>query len=392
MLRSMSRLPDAVTMIRQLVACPSISSHDPALDRSNRAVVDLLAGWAESVGARVQVLDVPGMPGKANLLATFGPSDTGAPAGLVLSGHTDTVPCEPALWASDPFTAVEREGRLYGLGTADMKGFLALALLAAERVDHRRLRAPLVVLGTADEESGMAGARALVDAGLPVARHAVIGEPTGGQPIRMHKGVLMGAVDITGRSGHSSDPRNGVSAADGVAPTLAAIAALRQSWAERWQEPAFDVPVPTLNVGQIHGGDAPNRICGSCRLTFDVRLLPGMTPPGVMAELEARLRDALQGTRLGVAVSDICEPVPPFQGLPGSPVVARLERLTGRPSGTVAFATEAPHLASLGIDTVVCGPGHIEVAHQADEHLPLGDVAPTLRWLHALIHDLCGAL
>ncbi|HEY8386507.1 MAG TPA: M20/M25/M40 family metallo-hydrolase, partial [Porticoccaceae bacterium] len=164
-------------MLRALIASNSISSVLPAVDHGNRAVIDLLASWLEDVGFRTEIMPLAD-PRKANLIATLG----SGPGGLVLSGHTDTVPCDDSLWRSDPFALTERDNRFYGLGTSDMKGFFALAIEAARDFTAKDLQQPLIVLATADEESSMAGARALIEAGRPRARCAVIGEPTGLRP------------------------------------------------------------------------------------------------------------------------------------------------------------------------------------------------------------------
>src|SRR5688572_27939315 len=201
----MPRLPSPREMIERLVALETLSSTDPELDRSNRPLVDLLAGWAEGLGFRVEVVPVDADGRKVNLVATFGSGE----GGLVLAGHTDTVPFDAERWRSDPFVATEREGRLHGLGTADMKSFLGLALTAASVHDAASLREPLILLATADEESTMAGARALARGGPLSARSAIVGEPTSLRPVRSHKGLFMEAIRVIGRSGHSSDPALG---------------------------------------------------------------------------------------------------------------------------------------------------------------------------------------
>ena len=376
-------------MIRDLVARPSISSADPDLDQSNRGVIDTLAGWAEGIGLGVECHRVPALDDKWNLIATAGPRDTGAPAGLVLAGHTDTVPYDEGRWTSGPFDAVVRDGRLYGLGTADMKGFVALALAAIARFDPDALRAPVVLLGTADEESGMDGARALVAEGRAIGRRAVIGEPTGRVPIRMHKGIMIEAIDVVGRSGHSSNPDLGRSALDGMYRVLGALLALRDDWMRRYREPAFEVPTPTVNFGQIRGGDAPNRICAQCRLTYDVRMLPGMEPDELRAEVRRRVRDVLAGTELDVVFHSLFPAIPPFVIDADAELVRTLEAVDRRPAGCVAFGTEAPFFAELGMETVVYGPGSIDVAHQPDEYLPLDEIEPTIDVLAGLIRRYC---
>lgn len=377
-------LPQPLAMLRDLVAAPSVSSARPELDQGNRAVIDLLAGWAEDLGMTAEVLPVPGQPDKANLIATLG----AGPGGLVLAGHTDTVPCNPDRWQSDPFTLSERDGRLYGLGTADMKGFFPLALQALSEVNAGDLHEPVILLATADEESSMSGARALVEAGRPQARHAVIGEPTGMRPVRAHKGIMMEAVRLTGRSGHSSDPAYGNSALEGMHRVLSELLAWRDELQQRHNSPAFRVPVPTLNLGAIRGGDAPNRICGDCELQLDLRPLPGMEPDALRTEMRRRLETALSGSGLGLEVETLFPGTAPMQTDPGAAIVQAAEALTGHPAESVAFGTEGPYLAELGIETVILGPGDITEAHQPDEFLAVERLEPYTALLRALIARL----
>ncbi|MFT7625830.1 MAG: acetylornithine deacetylase [Myxococcota bacterium] len=377
-------------MIQSLVAVPSVSSHEPELDTSNQGVVDHLAQWASELGGRCTIEPVPGLPGKVNLIATFGPIDTGEPAGLLLSGHTDVVPVDADRWTSDPFAATERDGRLYGRGTADMKSFLALATTAVSRLDRDRLRRPVVILGTADEETSMAGARALVDAGGPAATRAIIGEPTGMQPITAHKGIVMGQLELLGRSGHSSQPGLGANAIDGMQAVLAALQILRQEWATSLRDPTFDVPEPTMNFGALHGGDAPNRICPGCTLTFDVRVVPGMAAERVQRQIHECAVAALEGTGVRAEYHPMFVPIPPFANA-GSELVQTLERATGQRAGSVMFGTEAPFLQQLGMDTVVMGPGRIDVAHMPDEHIALAELEPAIELLGSLITRYCAS-
>lgn len=379
-------LPDPIDMVRALIAAPSVSSDTPELDLSNRRVVDLLAGWVEAAGGTARVHAIPGLPGKTNLIGTFGPRDTGEPAAVLLSGHTDTVPCDAERWSSDPFVATARDDRLYGLGSADMKSFLALSLAAIERVGAHRLRCPVVLLATADEETTMAGARALVHDGAPLAHRAIIGEPTDMRPIALHKGLLALTVTIVGKSGHGSDPARGRNAIDGLHGVLGALFALREGWMERYFEPAFEVPTPTMSFGRVTGGDAFNRICGRLQLGIDVRIVPGMDPAAVRASIEACARESVAGRGFEVSVTEGFEPVPAFDGS-GTEWLSELERRQGHTHGAVMFGTEAPFLQALGMAVVVMGPGSISVAHQPDEFLPLAQVEPTIALLCGLVHD-----
>jgi acetylornithine deacetylase len=284
------KTPDMMAMMRQLIETASISSVQPALDMPNLPVIDLLATWLEDLGFRVEVLPVPDAPGKANLLARIGPGS----GGLVLAGHTDTVPCDEHLWRHNPFRLTEADGRLYGLGTADMKAFLAIAIEAARRAGEASLAAPLTILATADEESSMCGAKALLDRGASPGEFAIIGEPTGLQPVRMHKGIMMDAIAIHGRSGHSSDPSLGANAMEAAYTVIGELLAWREEIRQRDSNDAFAVPYATLNLGYIHGGDNPNRICGDCEIHIDLRPLPGMETDGLREELQARVRSALR--------------------------------------------------------------------------------------------------
>ena len=371
--------------IARLVAKGSVSSAAPGWDQSNRGVIDELADQLETAGFRVEVLPLPGAPPKANLIATLGQGE----GGLVLAGHTDTVPYDAALWHSDPFTLTERDGKLYGLGTADMKAFLALALEAAEGVPADSLRAPLIVLATADEESTMDGARALVELGRPRARHAIIGEPTDLKPVRAHKGIMLERIRVVGQSGHSSDPSFGNSALDGMAKVLIALLTFRADLVQRYRNPGFEVPNPTLNLGRIQGGDSANRICGECELDIDVRLLPGMDADWVRGELKARAERALAGSGLKLELASVVAGTPPHELAADSALLRAAEQLTGQGAGSVAFATEAPYLAALGADTLVLGPGGIGEAHRPDEFVRAERLEPTVDVLQAMVQRLC---
>ncbi|WP_026289724.1 acetylornithine deacetylase [Thioalkalivibrio sulfidiphilus] len=381
----MKQLPSLTHMLTRLIAQPSVSSVSPEFDMGNRALIDELAGWCEAAGFAVEITPIEGHPDKANLVATLGRG----PGGLVLAGHTDTVPCDPGLWRQDPFKLTERDGRFYGLGTSDMKCFLALALEAARGLAAEQFHQPLVILATADEESSMAGAKAIRAAGRPLGRHAIIGEPTGMRPVRMHKGILMEAVRITGRSGHSSDPRLGNNALEGMHKAIAEILAWRHELQQRYSNPLFKVATPTLNLGHIHGGDNPNRICGHCELHIDLRPLPGMDLDELRDALETRLARTLADTGLGLEVFRLFDGTPAMETPADAPIVRAAEMLTGHPAGAVAFGTEGPYLRDLDMDVVVLGPGDIEQAHQPDEYLALDRIPPTLDMLRSLITSFC---
>lgn len=372
-------------MIAKLVAEPSVSSADPRLDQPNRGVLSHLAEWLEALGFAITVQEVT--PTKANLIASLGPLEVSG--GLVLSGHTDTVPYDEGLWSSDPFRLTEREGRLYGLGVADMKAFFALALSAISALDMKKLGRPLLIVATCDEESTMNGARLLTEAKLPAGQYAIIGEPTELKPVRMHKGVLMEAVEVIGRSGHASNPALGANALEGMVEVLREILNWRDELTAL-RHPAFEVPFPTLNLGAIAGGDSPNRICGHCRALLDLRLLPGMLPEVVREELRRRVEAALTAfPQLKAKVEPLFAGVPAFETPEDAALVRLCEELTGHRASAVAFGTEAPYFASLGLETVILGPGSIAQAHQPNEYLLQSAIEPTITLLRSMVERLC---
>lgn len=376
-------IPSLKQQFAELIALPSVSCTQPALDLPNRPLIERLASWLDTLGFACEIQDIA--PGKANLLASYG----SGPGGLVLAGHSDTVPFDPALWQSDPLALREADDRWYGLGVCDMKGFFPLIIEAVQPLLDRPFRQPLLILATCDEESSMSGARALAEAGRPLGRAAVIGEPTGLKPIRLHKGVMMERIDILGQSGHSSDPTLGRSALEAMHAAIGELLALRGQWQQEYNNPLFNVPQPTLNLGCIHGGDNPNRICGQCALEFDLRPLPGMDPEQLRAAIRSKLQPLAEQRGVRIDYGPIFPGVPPFEQAADSELVRLAERLTGRAAEAVAFGTEAPYLQRLGCETIVLGPGDIACAHQPDEYLDLARIAPTVELLRQLIGHYC---
>ena len=377
--------PGPVQLLNELVSLPSVSSTNAALDQGNRAVIDLLAERLRALGFAIEIQTLNSAGSKANLIASRG----SGPGGLVLSGHTDTVPFDEALWNFNPLAITEQGQRLYGLGSTDMKGFFPLALEAARAFADSTLQQPLIILATADEESSMAGAQALAAAGKPRARQAIIGEPTGLRPVRLHKGIMMEAITIQGSSGHSSDPGLGNNALEGLHAVLGELLDYRHTLQQRARNPLFDVPCPTLNPGCVHGGDNPNRICGQVELHFDVRLTPGCLNDEIRAEIRERLARIGTARQLQVSMKSLITGTDAYEEPADSELVKLAERLTGHPAEAVAFATEAPWLQQLGMSTIVLGPGSIKRAHQPDEYLELDQLQPCIDLLQKFIAHYC---
>lgn len=377
-------LPPQLEMLRRLVATPSVSSPDARFDQSNRGVVELVAEWAAELGFAARIEAVPGADGKVNLIASLGEGIDG----LVLSGHTDTVPYNVERWTSDPFELTERNGNLYGLGTADMKGFFVAALHAVARFGPTVLRRPITLLGTADEESTMAGARALAEKGERLGRYAIIGEPTNLIPIRKHKGVFYVRVTVGGKAGHASNPALGINAIEGLQRVLIALEAWRDGLGGRYCDDDFEITAPTLNFGRVAGGDSPNRICDECTLDIDMRLLPGMAADEVLVELSDQVANALDGGGWTFDVQTTGN-YAAFSGPADAHFRSTVETLCGCSAKTALFATEAPYLAQLGLETLVLGAGDIGVAHQPDEYVTMAGIEGATDLYVSLIRRYC---
>jgi len=377
-----TRLPGTRQMIAELIATPSVSSMHADIDTSNRGVIDRVAEWSESLGFEVEIQAVDER--KFNLIARAGSGSDG----LVLSGHSDTVPCDPQLWSSDPFEAHESDERIYGLGSCDMKSFLALALAASQDVNLDKLKRPLTLVATADEETTMSGARLIADNGRKLGRYCVIGEPTSLVPMRQHKGSLTMSVEFIGRSGHASDPSLGNNALEGMYHCMTRLFAYRERMQSRYTDPAFSIPAPTMNLGHIHGGDNSNRICGACLMLIDIRFLPSMSYATLQADLEQMAAEVAGQRGLELRTQTFGEGRP-MDTDEASEIAQYLTHLTGKQATSGAFGTEGPYYNSMQTETIVIGPGSINQAHQPDEYLPIAHIDPTIKLLEDLIARFC---
>ena len=384
----MHRLSDPELLAR-LVAFDSTSRN------SNLPIADFLCDYLGRPGIRIDRNPSPD-GGKANVVAWVGPEPRDDRAGLVLSGHMDVVPADEDGWRNDPFTLADEGDRWVARGACDMKGFLALATnLAVEAAEAGagRLRAPLALVFTYDEEVGTLGARRLLESypeGRTLPRSAIIGEPTSLRVARAHKGHLKLRITLRGRSAHSGYPHLGVNAIEPAGRVIVALTRLRE---ELEQEPALnrdlfpEVPYVPLNLGTVHGGSAINVVPDRCVVEIGVRPLPGVSSE----ELTERVR------RTALAAAAPCEPdievlsdSPPMLLDESAPIHRHLCGLVGQESGaTVSFATDAGWLQRLGIDCAIFGPGTIEVAHKPNEHLPKAELAAARGLLERTVRTFC---
>ncbi|AKA38628.1 acetylornithine deacetylase [Yersinia ruckeri] len=378
------KLPPFIELYRALIATPSISATDSALDQSNEALINLLAGWFSDLGFRVDIQPVPDSRQKFNLLASIGEGS----GGLLLAGHTDTVPYDEGRWTRDPFTLNEHDNKLYGLGTADMKGFFAFILDAVRDIDASKLTNPLYILATADEETTMAGARYFAASSPLRPDFAIIGEPTSLKPVRAHKGHISNAIRIVGQSGHSSNPALGVNAIDLMHESITHLIALRNTLQTRYNNPAFNIPYPTMNFGHINGGDAANRICACCELHMDIRPLPGLTLNDLSELMHEALEPVNQRWPGRLTINELHPPIPGYECPTNHHLVAVIEKLLGSRTEVVNYCTEAPFIQQM-CPTLVLGPGSIDQAHQPDEYLDTAFIEPTRTLIAQLVDHFC---
>jgi acetylornithine deacetylase len=377
-------------ILDRLVAFPTVSRE------SNLDLVDWVEEYLAGFGVRAhRVYDATGR--KASLFASAGPEVEG---GVVLSGHTDVVPVDGQVWATDPFTVVERDGRLYGRGTADMKGFDALALAAVPLALSRGVKRPLQIALSYDEEVGCLGAPPMIDAmagAVPKAASVIVGEPSMMKAVTGHKGGVGYAVHVKGYEVHSSMMHRGVNAIMWGAKLIEWANAMNEENRAKAVTPLaalFDPPWTTLHVGQIAGGTAHNITAGDCRFGVDFRVVPGES----MADWEARLREkaaeieaAMRAVRPEAGISM----APRFHVPPLEPEeMGRAEGLVRSITGdngrhVVSYGTEAGQFQERGYSAVICGPGDIAQAHQPDEFITVAQFEAGERFLGRVVESLC---
>lgn len=378
---------DAVRILKRLVSFDTVSS------RSNLALIADVESYLAELGVTSRVLmNAEGT--KANLWATVGPCVEG---GVVLSGHTDVVPVEGQLWSSEPFSLEQRDGRLYGRGASDMKGFLAVALATVPAFLAADMVAPVHLAFSYDEEIGCLGAPELIDFILaegirPAA--VIVGEPTMMRTVVSHKSVHVYEVVVTGKEAHSSLAAEGVSAIMAAIELLAALNAIALDEERMHRDAQFEPAWSTLTVGTITGGAAANILAGECRFTFDLRCLPGRDAAMVLAPFHEAVRRVDQrlaafGEATGVSVAEIAH-VPWLAREEGGVAEALATSLTGTNEDglAVAYGAEAGQFQGAGFSTVICGPGSIEQAHRADEYVDVSQIEAGVQFMLRLAEHL----
>ena len=373
-----------VDFLLDLVGIPSVSS------LSNGPVIDYVLAHldASAWDTKLHTYRDPAGLEKVNLVAI---SKSGAPrerAELALVCHTDTVPFDPA-WIEAVNPKISN-GKLYGRGSCDVKGYLACILASISQLKIAALSKQLAIILTADEEIGCVGAKYIAGWVAVRARYAIIGEPTGLRPVRAGKGYALAEIIVRGKEAHSAFPTQGHSAIYEAGRVLAALERVAKKLARRTSRD-FDPPYTTLNAGLIQGGTAKNIVPGECRITVEWRPIPGQDPAWaaelIRGEL-ARLKQRHPGfqARLDVKRMD-----PPFEPAESEELAALVQSLARRRPTTVSFGTEAAHLQGLTSETIVFGPGNMATAHKSGECVPVAELSKCVEVLTAVIKRLCGS-
>ena len=374
-------------MIETLVGFPTVSRD------SNLELIHFVRDYLAECGVQSHI--VPNEDAtKANLYATIGPD---AEAGIVLSGHTDVVPIDGQPWDTDPFEVVEREGRLYGRGTADMKSFYAIALALVPDMLDCGMKRPIHLALSYDEEVGCLGAPAMIAeiaARVPRPAAVIVGEPTSMKVMTAHKGITMMETVVTGYEAHSSQTHRGVSAVMNAAQLVAKLDAMARAAADHPSALPFEPPNTTIHVGMIEGGTAANIISRRCRFVWDVRHIPEDDPMVHVDHFNAWCESEVLPRMRSVAPEANIETrmlnqAPAF----GPEENGEAERIARAITGdnavhAAAYAAEAGQFQEAGFSTVICGPGSIDQAHQPNEFIDLEQIDQCERFLRRLMDDL----
>jgi acetylornithine deacetylase len=386
-----SSIPQNTTLelVRKLVAFPTVSAE------SNLELIDFIREYLHPLGGRFRVT-FHDEGRKANLFASLGPDIDG---GVVLSGHTDVVPVEGQAWAADPFVVREREGRLYGRGTADMKGFIACVLSLMPELSSRNLKRPVHLAFSYDEEVGCLGVGRMiadiVHAGIRPSA-CIVGEPTLMQPVIAHKGKRSYRASVRGLASHSAYAPRGVNAVEAAAEAIAYLRGMaRRHRDEGPYDHAFDVAHSTLQTGIVRGGTAVNIVPHECVFDFEIRNLPGDDPDALLDELRGYIVEKIEpemhavSPDTGFTITQMSE-IPALNGSAETAVVGLVQELTCcHETGKVSYGTEASQFQLAGIPSVVCGPGSILQAHRPEEYVELEQLARCEAFLGKLLEREC---
>jgi acetylornithine deacetylase len=382
-------IPDLTRRATEILG--TLIAFDTVSEKANLPMAEWVRDYLARHGVASEML--PADDGlHANLFATIGPEGIG---GIGLSGHMDVVPVTGQPWDTDAFRMVERDGRLYGRGTCDMKGFVACVLAMVPELKARKLQTPVHIVLSYDEEVGCTGVKPMIaEFGdrLPKPRLVIVGEPTNMTVVNAHKGGSRFMTVVTGKDAHSSKPQLGVGAIRIAGELIAELGRIEERYKKTHWDPRFDPPYASITVSLIEGGIAHNIIPPHCAFRWGVRTLPGIDAHAIVADLQAFAeRELLPAMR---AVSPDCDIVttpvgilPPFSSGDGSEATSLALKLAGQnETFAVPYGTEASHFEAAGSSTVVIGPGSIDQAHQPNEYVEVAELEKCLGFLDRVAH------
>lgn len=378
-------------MIERLIAFDTTSRS------SNLHLIEFVEDYVRAHG--LEPKRIPNAEGtKSNLLITLGPNE---PGGIILSGHTDVVPVDDQPWDTDPFKVVEKDGKLYGRGTSDMKTFSAVALALLPEFIKRKVKTPIHIALSYDEEVGCLGVRPMIAdivKTLPRPKLAIIGEPTDMKVVNAHKGIRSFRTTVTGREAHSSQTDKGVNAVMVAAELIMHLSALAEEMRERGDPSGrFDPPYTTVQSSTIEGGTALNILARHCTFQWEFRYLPGTSRDDIVERFVAHAQEKVlpRLRRIAPEADIVTKPrahVPALVAVDGCPAEAFAKQLTGRNHAeAVAYGTEAGLFQEAGIPSVVCGPGNILQAHKPNEFIELSQVEACVTFMRRLMDQVCAA-
>ena len=386
----MPATPSPALLLRTKEILSQLVAFDTVSENANLPMAEWVQQYLASHGIDSAMLPA-GNGLHANLFATIGPGGSG---GIGLSGHMDVVPVTGQPWDTDPFEMVERDGRLFGRGTCDMKGFVACVLAWAPEIAKRKLQTPIHIVLSYDEEVGCTGVKPMIaafGATLPKPRLVVVGEPTNMTVVNAHKGGSRFMTVVTGKDAHSSKPQLGVGAIRIAGELIAELGRIEERLKKRHSDPRFDPPYASITVSGIEGGIAHNIIPPSCTFRWGVRTLPGIDATKIAAELQAfaerellpAMRDVHPDCNIETTAVGI---LPPFSSGEASEATTLALKLAGQnETFAVPYGTEASHFEAAGSSTVVIGPGSIDQAHQPNEFVEITELEKCIEFLGRIV-------
>lgn len=377
------KIPSFIDIYKSLIKIPTISSENKTIDLSNKTFIDLLSNYFSELNFEIEIQNIPNT-NKFNMLSSFGSGQ----GGLLFSGHTDTVDFDENTWKTDPFKLTQKNDKIYGLGVIDMKGFFAFLLDTISSINIKKIKKPVYILATANEETDMSGARYFSENTKIKPDCIIVGEPTSLKLINAHKGHVSYKIDIFGDAGHSSDSSNKMNSIEIAYEIIKQLINLKKYIQKKYSHKDFSIAHPTMNFGSIQGGSAINRVCSLCSITFEIRPIPQLNLNTIEILLKKTLKQIKEKFENRIFLKNLFFSIPAYEISKKHNIVKTIENLFNMNSSTVNYCTEAPFLKKIA-PTLILGPGSIDQAHHPNEYLHCSFIKPTKNILTNLITKFC---